>query len=204
VSILTLIAVLNVCVFASGAVGTSEKGVIGRLVTTSNRPVLVNGGEAGTGAVILSGTQLSTSAASIATVQLPNVGSVTIAPSSVVGLNFDAKSLTVRVVTGDATITTVAGVVGTVLDGNGKPVSPGSAPVPAGGNNAKNWGIAGVAVGSAAFIWAIIGWRRANDARDAAAAAAAANAALAAQLAALRTCLAGQSQVTPIKLCTSF
>src|SRR2546421_6818460 len=90
---------------------------------------------------------------------------------------------------------------GTVL---GFPPGAGAPPpVPAGGNTAKNWGIAGVAVGSAAFVWAIIGWNRANDARDAAAAAAAANAALAAQLAALRTCLAGQT-ASPVKVCTSF
>src|SRR5207248_2080521 len=142
VSILTLIAVLNVFAFASGAVATSDKAVIGRLVTTSNRPVLVNGGEAVTGTVIVSGAQLATSAVSVATVQLPNVGSVTIAPNSVVGLNFDAKSVTVTIGAGDATVTTVDGVVGKVLDANGKTKVPGSAPVPAGGNSAKNWGIA--------------------------------------------------------------
>lgn len=202
-SVLMLIAVVNVYVFANGAITSSNQVVLGRLVTTSNRPVLVNGGEAVTGTVILSGAQLTTSAASIATVQLPNIATVTIAPNSLVGLNFDSKSVTVRVVAGDATIMAMDGVVGTVLDANGKTRVPGSAPVPAGGNNAKNWGIAGVAVGSAAFIWAIIAWNRANNARDSAAAAAAANAALAAQLAALRTCLAGQT-ASPVKVCTSF
>src|SRR5580765_4085746 len=80
-SVLMLIAVVNVFVFANGAI-TSSSAVLGRLITTSNRPVLVNGGEAVTGTVILSGSELSTSAASIATVQLKNVGTVTIAPSS--------------------------------------------------------------------------------------------------------------------------
>ena len=200
-SVLMLIATVNVFVFANGAVTSSNLAVLGRLITTSNRPVLVNGGEAVTGSVILSGAQLTTSAANIATVQLPNVGTVTIAPSSDVALSFDAKSITAIVRSGDATITTANGVVGKVFDAAGNPKSAN--PVPAGGNTAKNWGIAGVAVGSAAFIWAIIAWNRANNARDAAAAASAANAALAAQLAALRTCLAGQT-ASPVKLCTSF
>src|SRR5205823_8595333 len=104
-SVLTLIAIVNVFVFANGAVTSSNKAVLGRLITTSDRPVLVNGGEAVTGMVILSGAQLTTSAASMATVQLPNVGTVTISPSSDVALNFDAKSITVMVSSGDAALT---------------------------------------------------------------------------------------------------
>ena len=111
-SVLTLIAIVNVFVFANGAVTSSNKAVLGRLITTSDRPVLVNGGEAVTGMVILSGAQLTTSAASMATVQLPNVGTVTISPSSDVALNFDAKSITVMVSSGDAALTTADGVVG--------------------------------------------------------------------------------------------
>jgi hypothetical protein len=201
-----LIAVVNVFVFANGAITSSSTAVLGRLITTSNRPVLVNGGEAVTGTVILSGSELATSAASIATVQLKNVGTVTVAPSSSVALTFDAKSVTVKVAYGDATVTTADGVVGSVLDSAGKPKAPGSvpgAPAPATASSAQNWGIAGVAIGSAAFIWAIIAWNRANNARDSAAAANAAAASLATQLAALRTCLAGQT-ASPVKLCTSF
>src|SRR5205823_3364548 len=101
-----LLAVTNVYVFANGAVvspgkGTNEAGsskvLLGKLVTTSNRPVIVNGGEAITGSVILSGSQLQTSAASVATVQLDNVGSVMIAPNSNVTLAFDQKNVTVKV-----------------------------------------------------------------------------------------------------------
>ena len=202
-SALMLIAVVNVYVFANGAITYSSKAVLGKLVTTSNRPILVNGGEAGTGAVILSGSQLATSSVSIATVQLPNVATVMIAPSSVVSLSFDAKTVTVRVASGDATLTTAEGVTGKVLDAAGNPRTSSPAPMPAGGNSAKNWGIAGVGIGSAAFIWAIIAWNKANDAEDDALAAQASAATLASQLAALRTCLAGQT-TSPVKLCTSF
>jgi len=211
-SLLVLVAVTNVYVFANGAVISSGKNaseagnakvLLGKLVTTSNRPIIVNGGAAITGTIILSGAQLVTPATSFASVQLDRLGSVTIAPDSNVTLNFDASSITVKVASGDAALTTLDGVKGTVVRADGKTVPGTASPAPAGGNTAKNWGVAGVAIGSAAFIWAIIGWNRANNARDAAAAAAAANAALAAQLAALRTCLAGQS-ASPVKVCTSF
>jgi hypothetical protein len=196
-----LMVVVNVFVFANGAMTASKNALLGRLVTTSNRPILVNGGEAVTGSVILSGAQLATPASGSAIVQLANLGSVNIAPSSLVTVNFDATAVTVRVAAGDATVTTAEGVKGSVLDAAGNPrtVNPAA---PAGGS-AKNWGVAGVVVGSAAFIWAIIAWNKANDADDAAKAAQASAATLASQLAALRTCLAGQT-TSPVKLCTSF
>ncbi|HYX30105.1 MAG TPA: hypothetical protein VE863_16305 [Pyrinomonadaceae bacterium] len=195
-----LIAVMNVYVFAGSEAGNG-KTLLGKLITTSNRPVIVNGGEAITGSVIVSGAELTTPAASGAIVELNSLGTVVVSPSSNVILTFDSKSVQANVLSGFASVATAEGVNGTVvgLPANGAPTSP----VPAGGNNAKTWGIAGVAVGSAAFIWAIISWRRANDARDSAAAAQASAASLAAQLAALRTCLAGQTQ-SPVKLCTSF
>lgn len=196
VSVLMLIAVVNVYVFANGAMTSN---VLGRLVTTSNRPILVNGGEAATGTVIVSGARLITPAGSLATVQVANVGTVSIAPSSIVTLDFDATNVTVKVASGDATLTTADGVKGVVVDAATSAPRPPAAP--AGGNSAKNWGIAGVAVGSAAFIWAIIGWNKANNAEDDAKAAQASAATLASQLAALRTCLANQ---TSVNLCKSF
>src|SRR5947208_7307071 len=109
-SLVVLLAVTNVYVFANGAMASaknandagSAKVLLGKLVTMSNRPILVNGGEAITGTTILSGAQLITPAASIATVQLNNVGTVMIAPSSNVTLHFDLKSATVRIASGDA------------------------------------------------------------------------------------------------------
>jgi len=209
-SLLVLVAVTNVYVFANGALATSpnasEAGsgnvLLGKLITTSNRPVVVNGADAITGSVVLSGTQLTTSSVSFATVKIDKLGTVTIAPSSNVLLSFDAHNINVKVVSGDAVVNTLDGVKGTVVTADGKTASP-SAPAPAGGNSAKNWGIAGVAIGSAAFIWAIVGWNKANDASDKADAANAAAASLASQLAALRTCLAGQT-ASPVKVCTTF
>jgi len=192
-----LIAVVNVYVFANGAVVSSSdsasKAVLGKLITTSNRPVVVNGVEAITGTIILSGAQLTTSAASLATVQLDNVGTVSVAPNSKVVLNFDSKNVTLKVISGDATLATAKGVKGSVVGPGG---SPKGVPVPTDADTARNWGIAGVAVGGAAFIWALIAWNKANDANDKADA-------LAAQLAALRACLATQA-TSPVRVCTSF
>ena len=199
-SALMLIAIVNVYVFANGALASSNKTVYGRLVTTSNRPVLVNGGDAITGTIIVSGSELSTSSVNMATVEIPNVAVVSIAPSSQFTLTFNLKDILVKEASGDAVLKTADGVTGSVVDAAG---TPKTAAAPAGGNSARNWGIAGVAVGSAAFIWAIIAWNRANDARDSAAAANAAAASLASQLAALRACLAKQT-TSPVSLCTSF
>jgi len=197
-----LVGLVNSYVFAGGLT-PSGKAPLGRLLTTSNRPILVNGGEAITGTVVLSGAQIMTPASSLASIQLESLGTVTIAPSSLVTVDFDPANVTVHVASGSATVSTVNGVKGSVLDAKGNPVVPGTPVAPAGGNTAKNWGIAGVAVGSAAFIWAIIAWNKANNAEDDAKAAQASAATLAAQLAALRTCLAGQT-ASPIKDCTSF
>ena len=212
-----LLAVTNVYVFANGAMASaknandagSAKVLLGKLVTMSNRPILVNGGEAITGTTILSGAQLITPAASIATVQLNNVGTVMIAPSSNVTLTFDLKSVTVRIASGDAMLTTAEGVKGTVIGPDGTPANASApAPAPAGSSSGFDKGdVAGVVLGGVGLIIGIVAWNKAkkadDDAKAASAAAAAALASANAQLAALKACLAGQT-TSPIKLCTSF
>jgi hypothetical protein len=215
-SLVVLLAVTNVYVFANGAMAKSANGagsakvLLGKLITMSNRPILVNGGEAITGTTILSGAHLVTPAAGLATVQLDKLGTVMVAPSSSVTIAFDLKSVTVNVASGDATLTTVEGVKGIVIGPDGTPaVSAPSAPapVPAGGGGFDNGDIAGVVIGGAGLIFGIVAWSKANsaddDAKAAAAAAAAAQASLNAQIAALKACLAGQT-ASPVKVCTSF
>jgi len=215
--LVVLLAVTNVYVFANGAMASaknandagSAKVLLGKLVTMSNRPILVNGGEAITGTTILSGAQLITPAASIATVQLNNVGTVMIAPSSNVTLTFDLKSVTVRIASGDAMLTTAEGVKGTVIGPDGTPANASApAPAPAGSSSGFDKGdVAGVVLGGVGLIIGIVAWNKAkkadDDAKAASAAAAAALASANAQLAALKACLAGQT-TSPIKLCTSF
>ena len=129
VSLLVLIAVTNVYVFANGTIAGSSKNanaLLGKLITNSNRPILVNGGDAITGTIILSGAQLVTPAASGATVQLEKLGTVSVAPNSNVTVTFDLKSVTVNVASGNAMVTTVEGVKGTVIGPDGKPAGGGS------------------------------------------------------------------------------
>jgi len=208
-SLLVLIAVTNVYVFANGTIKSSGKNanaLLGKLITNSNRPILVNGGDAITGTIILSGAQLVTPAAGGATVQLEKLGTVTIGPSSSVTLTFDLKNVTVNVSSGDAMVTTVEGVKGTVIGPDGLPAGGGSkapAPAPAGGGAVSNRAWAGIALGGSALVLTLADWLSdRNDekaGKDNAAALAASNAALAA----LRACIAGQT-TSPLKLCTSF
>lgn len=195
-SVFMLVAVVNVYVFASGAVASSSKSkvLLGKLVTMSNRPVIVNGAEAITGAIILSGATVSTPVTSLAAVQLDNVGTVTVSPNSSVTLNFDSKNIAVRIISGDASLSTAKGVTGTVTGPSGEPRTP--APVPTDVETARNWGIAGVAIGGAALIFGLVAWNKAGNAQDDADKANAA-------LASLRACLAGQS-ASPVRVCTSF
>jgi hypothetical protein len=207
-SLVVLLAVTNVFVFANGATSSaknaSAKVLLGKLITMSNRPILVNGGEAITGTTILSGAQIVTPGASLATVQLDNLGTVMIAPSSNVTINFDLKTVTVKVASGDATVTTVAGVKGTVIGPDGTPApAPAPAPAPSSNGGFDKGDIAGVVIGGAGLIVGLVAWNHASNADDDAAAAAAAAAAANASLASLKACLAGQT-ASPVKLCTSF
>src|SRR5882672_11322197 len=161
-SLVVLLAVTNVYVFANGAMSTaksaneagSAKVLLGKLITMSNRPILVNGGEAITGTTILSGAHLVTPAAGLATVQLDKLGTVMVAPSSNVTIAFDLKSVTVNVASGDATVTTLAGIKGTVIGPDGTPAaSAPSAPAPAGSSSGFDKGdVAGVVIGGAGLI----------------------------------------------------
>ena len=198
-SLLVLVAVTNVYVLANGTLASPGKNagtlLLGKLITNSDRSILVNGGEAITGTVILSGAQLITPTAGGATVQLEKLGAVMIAPSSSVTLTFDLKNVVVTVTSGDAALSTVDGVKGVVIRADGTPADAGPnapAPAPAGGSGGGGFDkgdIAGVALGGLGLVIGIIALNRANNARDADAA--------------LRACLAGQT-ASPVRLCTSF
>ena len=62
---------------------------IGRLTTSNNQPIQVNGNSAATGASIVSGATLETGADQTATVNLGPLGTVDIAPNTKFVLTFD-------------------------------------------------------------------------------------------------------------------
>lgn len=91
----------------------------GRLTTTGDSPVSVNGNNARTGETIFSGQQIQTPAGTAATVQLPGLGVVEIRPGSNVTLTFGEGKVAAVVISGCVRLSADAGVDGTVQS-NGK------------------------------------------------------------------------------------
>ena len=125
---LTLAAVLQVYAvggFALAAPGVSAakpsapRQTQGRLTTTGDNPVSVNGNNAKTGETIFPGQRIQTPAGTGATVQLPGLGSVEIRPGSNVTLTFGEGKIDVVVLSGCVRLSADAGVTGTVQS-NGK------------------------------------------------------------------------------------
>lgn len=88
--------------------------LFGRLSTFGEGKVAVNGNEVASGTTILSGATLETPAATGATISLGSVGKLSIAPKTLLTLVFDQSSITVKVVAGDALLTTGEGVKGSL------------------------------------------------------------------------------------------
>ncbi|MFL6255841.1 MAG: hypothetical protein ACJ74T_12585 [Pyrinomonadaceae bacterium] len=86
----------------------------GRLTTTGDNPVSVNGNNAKSGETIFSGQQIQTPAGTNATVELPGLGSVEIMPGSNVTLTFGEGKIDVVVINGCVRLSADKGVTGTV------------------------------------------------------------------------------------------
>lgn len=91
--------------------------VVGRLTTTNNQPVTVNGLSANTGASIVSGATIETGADQSATVDLGPLGSVNIAENTKVVLTFDEqKNVKAVVMLGCVTLKATAGTNGEIAN----------------------------------------------------------------------------------------
>ncbi len=101
-------------VAGSNAAPVAGRQAQGRLTTTGDSPVSVNGNNAKTGETIFSGQQIQTPAGTSATVQLPGLGSVEIRPGSNVTLTFGEGKIAVVVMSGCVRLSADAGVTGTV------------------------------------------------------------------------------------------
>ncbi|HEX7313481.1 MAG TPA: hypothetical protein VF297_06145 [Pyrinomonadaceae bacterium] len=120
---LALAAVLQVYAAGGFAFAAPEGGTVataaprqtqGRLTTTGDNPVVVNGNNARTGDTVFSGQQIRTPAGTTATVQLPGLGGVEIRPGSNVTLTFGDGQISVVVISGCVRLSADAGVKGTV------------------------------------------------------------------------------------------
>jgi hypothetical protein len=83
---------------------TLTQDVAGRLRTTGNKQIDVNGNPAPSGTTILSGASLSTPAGVGATVDFPGLGRVNISPNTKLSINYTGKNLDVTVVSGCASL----------------------------------------------------------------------------------------------------
>ena len=141
--------------------------LLGRLITKNNKPVLVNGLSAATGASIASGATIETKTDETATVQVGPLGRLEISPNTQVTLTFDAAGEIKAVVnSGCVTLTTSKNTRGEVLTPQGSagttnPVTGGvidtckrtAVPVPtAGGLFGMGWGATAAFFGSATLM----------------------------------------------------
>ena len=94
--------------------------LMGRLKTRDNKPISVNSAAATSGATIMSGAQIQCPDKVGATVEIPTLGRIDIAPKSDLTLNFESNKITVELRSGYALLTTNAGIIGTIntLEGN--------------------------------------------------------------------------------------
>jgi hypothetical protein len=101
---------------ASTAVAQSPSG---RLTTRGNNPITVNGNAGHSGETIFSGQQLQTPDGVGATVQLPGLGRVDLAPRTNLTLTFGGNRIGVNLVGGCVILTANKGVAGTVETSGG-------------------------------------------------------------------------------------
>jgi hypothetical protein len=93
--------------------------VAGRLTTSNNQPIQVNGLSASTGASILSGATLETGADQSATVNLGALGTVTLGPNTKLVLTFDSGNFKALVMVGCAKVSARANATGEIATDQG-------------------------------------------------------------------------------------
>lgn len=94
--------------------------VVGRLTTSNNQPVTVNGLSANTGASILTGATIETGAGQTATVDLGPNGSIQILENARVVLTFDdQRNIRANVVRGCVVLSAKAGATGEITTDQG-------------------------------------------------------------------------------------
>jgi hypothetical protein len=90
---------------ATKAAPVVQQQIVGRLATRNNQAIIVNGQSAASGASILTGAIIETSADQSATVNVGPLGSVDISPSTKVIVTFEQGSLKATVVYGCVKLT---------------------------------------------------------------------------------------------------
>lgn len=99
------------------AASPAQGPVQGRLTTRGNNPVTLGGNPARSGETVFTGQSIQTPAGVGATVNVPGLGRVDIAPDSNVTLSFGDGRINVTVVSGCAVLTANRGTPGTLESG---------------------------------------------------------------------------------------
>ncbi len=93
--------------------------IVGRLKTSNNQPITINGLSANTGASVLSGATIETGDDQSATVDLGPLGSIEISPNSKVILTFEQGTAKATVVSGCAAVKAEKGTTGEIVNEQG-------------------------------------------------------------------------------------
>jgi hypothetical protein len=100
---------------AAASASPAPQKISGILTTSGNKPVDLNGSDAGTGATILSGAAINTPAQVTATVRLPGHATLDIEPNTRLIMNFDqAGNPKVTLIEGCVTLHTIKGTTGEI------------------------------------------------------------------------------------------
>lgn len=110
IAILLALSMTQLCVqvgLAAPATSSAPQRLIAaaRLTTTGNRPILVNGTSASSGASILTGATIETGDQVGATVDLGDLGELKLGPNTKVVLDFDDNGYKVKILAGCAVAT---------------------------------------------------------------------------------------------------
>lgn len=186
-AVILVVAVVHLCINAELVRAASarliasvvQQGAIqGRLTTRGNKPVTVNGNSARSGETIFSGQSIQTPDGVGATVNLPGLGSVELAPNTSITLTFEAGKIEVTLVYGCVVLTAYKGTTGTLVEGRSTrrtdPATggkldtcgekPAGAVVPSGGiSTIGKVGLIVAAAGAVATAAALIPCRRADN-----------------------------------------
>src|SRR5215210_2348914 len=111
IAALLLFSIVQIGRAAPGAT-TIPQQLAGRLKTSNNQPVTINGLSANTGASILSGATIETGPAQSATVDLGPLGSLDITPNTRVVLTFEQGNWKATVISGCVTLKAEKGTTG--------------------------------------------------------------------------------------------
>ena len=117
-----LVAVLLALVLSHLSLATvwAAPQVSGKLITSGNLPITVNGNSTQGGSTILSGAVIETPDNVSATIQVGDLGELELLPGSIAVIEFDGKNIKVTLKKGCASLTTNKGTTGSMVDYQGK------------------------------------------------------------------------------------